>query len=220
MRSLPYASVMALTVLAGACQKPAAKPAAGVPDFHNPADPGFAQQAPDSFRVRVSTTKGDFVIAVHRAWAPYGADRFYNLVRSGFYDAVRFFRVLPGFMAQFGIHGDTAVTAAWRERRIADDPVRRTNLRGMVTFATAGPGTRTTQIFINYGSNDRLDGMGFAPFGQVVEGMEVVDALYGGYGEGAPNGRGPDQFRLNVEGEKYLARQFPKLDKINKATVE
>src|SRR6266508_1694537 len=220
MRSLPYASVTALTVLAGACQKPAAKPAAGVPDFHNPAEPGFAQQAPDSFCVRVSTTKGDFVIAVHRAWAPYGADRFYNLVRSGFYDAVRFFRVLPGFMAQFGIHGDTAVTAAWRERRIADDPVRRTNLRGRVTFATAGPGTRTTQIFINYGSNDRLDGMGFAPFGQVVEGMDVVDALYGGYGEGAPNGRGPDQFRLNVEGEKYLARQFPKLDKINRATVE
>ena len=218
MRSLPYVSVIALTAL-GACEKPAPK-TAGAPDFHNPADPGFAQQAPDSFRARFSTTKGDFVIAVHRAWAPLGTDRFYNLVRSGFFDGVRFFRVLPGFMAQFGIHGDTAVTAAWRERRIADDPVRGTNRRGMVTFATAGPGTRTTQIFINYGSNGRLDGMGFAPFGQVVEGMDVVDALYGGYGEGAPNGRGPDQFRLNVEGEKYLARQFPKLDKINRATVE
>jgi peptidyl-prolyl cis-trans isomerase A (cyclophilin A) len=157
---------------------------------------------------------------VHRAWAPLGADRFYNLVRSGFYDGTRFFRVLPGFMAQFGIHGDTAVTAAWRERRIADDPVRRTNLRGMVTFATAGPGTRTTQIFINYGSNDRLDGMGFAPFGEVVQGMDVVDQLYGAYGEGAPRGRGPDQYRLNLEGERYLARQFPKLDKINKATTE
>ncbi|HKC39786.1 MAG TPA: peptidylprolyl isomerase, partial [Gemmatimonadales bacterium] len=128
MRSLPSVSVMALTVLAGACQKPAAKPAAaGVPDFHNPADPRFAQQAPDSFRVRVSTTKGDFVIAVHRAWAPYGADRFYNLVRSGFYDGVRFFRVIPGFMAQFGIHGDTGVTAAWRSRTIPDDPVRAGN---------------------------------------------------------------------------------------------
>src|SRR6266511_6124409 len=191
MRSLPYASVMALTVLAGACQKPAAKPAAaGVPDFHNPADPGFAQQAPDSFRVRVSTTKGDFVIAVHRAWAPYGADRFYNLVRTGFYDGARFFRVLPGFMAQFGIHGDTGVTAAWRERVIRDDPVRRTNGPGMVTFATAGPGTRTTQVFINYADNSRLDGMGFAPFGQVVEGADVVGKLYGGYGEGAPQGRG------------------------------
>src|SRR6266850_2610301 len=174
MRSLPYVSVMALTVLAGACEKPAPKAAAGVPDFHNPADPGFAQQAPDSFRVRFSTTKGEFVVMVHRAWAPRGADRFYNLVRSGFYDGLRFFRVLPGFMAQFGILGD----------------------------------------------NNRLDASGFAPFGQVVEGMNVVDALFGGYGEGAPNGRGPDQYRLNVEGEKYLARQFPKLDKINKATVE
>src|SRR6266511_1008062 len=220
MRSLPYASVMALTVLAGACQKPAAKPAAaGVPDFHNPADPGFAQQAPDSFRVRVSTTRGYFVIAVHRAWAPYGADRFYNLVRSGFYDGVRFFRVLPGFMAQFGIHGDMAVTAAWRERRIAEDPVRRTNLRGMVTFATAGPGTRTTQIFINYGSNDRLDGMGFAPFGQVVEGMDVVDRLYAAYGEGAPRGRGPDQGRMQAQGNAYLERDFGKLDYVRRATI-
>jgi peptidyl-prolyl cis-trans isomerase A (cyclophilin A) len=211
--------VMALTA---ACEQPASKPAppAGAPDFHNPADPGFAQQAPDSFRVRFTTTKGDFVVAVHRAWAPLGVDRFYNLVRSGFYDGVRFFRVIPGFMAQFGIHGDTAVTAAWRERRINDDPVRRTNIRGMVTYATAGPGTRTTQVFINYRNNDRLDGMGFAPFGQVVEGMAVVDSLYGGYGEGAPQGRGPDQMRLNVEGEKYLARQFPKLDKIKTARVE
>lgn len=206
-----------------ACEKPTAKSADGAaaaPDIHNPADPGFATPAPDSFRARFTTTKGDFVIVVHRAWAPRGADRFYNLVRSGFYDGVRFFRVIPTFMAQFGIHGDTAVTAAWRERRIPDDPVRRTNSRGMVTFATAGPGTRTTQIFINYGNNDRLDAMGFAPFGEVVEGMDIVDKLYGEYGEGTPRGRGPDQFRLNVEGEKYLARQFPRLDRINKATVE
>ena len=222
MRYLPCGSAIALTLLA-ACQKPSAKPASDSsarPDFHNPADPGFAAQAPDSFRVRFATTKGEFVIAVHRAWAPLGVDRFYNLVRSGYYDGLRFFRVLPGFMAQFGIHGDTAVTAAWRERVIRDDPVRRTNGPGMVTFATAGPGTRTTQVFINYADNSRLDGMGFAPFGQVVEGAEVVGKLYGGYGEGAPQGRGPDQYRMNIEGEKYLARQFPKLDKINKATVE
>ena len=221
MRTLSLIVICAAAA-ASACQKSGDKapaPPQGL-DFHNPADPGFATQAPDSFRARFATTKGDFVIAVHRAWAPLGADRFYNLVRSGFYDGVRFFRVMPGFMAQFGIHGDTAVTTAWRERRIPDDPVRRTNVRGMVTFATGGPGTRTTQIFINYGNNDRLDGMGFAPFGQVVEGMEVVDKLFGEYGEGAPRGRGPDQFRLNVEGEKYLARQFPKLDKINTATVE
>jgi len=225
MRIISFVVICAAAAVS-ACQKAADKApasgagASGTPDFHNPSDPAFATQSPDSFRARFATTKGDFVITVHRAWAPQGADRFYNLVRSGFYDGVRFFRVLPGFMAQFGIHGDTAVTAAWRERRIPDDPVRRTNIRGLVTFATAGPGTRTTQIFINYGNNDRLDAMGFAPFGQVVEGMEVVDQLYGGYGEGTPRGRGPDQFRLNVEGEKYLARQFPKLDKINKATVE
>jgi peptidyl-prolyl cis-trans isomerase A (cyclophilin A) len=211
-------------VLAVGCKEKGAAPAnatsAARPDFHNPADPGFAAHAPDSFRTRFSTTRGDFVIEVHRAWAPLGADRFYNLVRSGYYDGVRFFRVIPNFMAQFGIHGDTAVTAGWRVHVIPDDPVRRTNGRGMVTFATAGPGTRTTQVFINYRDNSQLDGMGFAPFGQVVEGMEVVDALYGGYGEGAPRGRGPDQFRMHIEGEKYLARQFPKLDKIKTVRVE
>src|SRR5436309_16005441 len=223
MRYSPYLPVIAVTLLvAGACKKEATPKATtvGVPDFHHPADPGFAQQAPDSFRARFSTTQGDFVILVYRPWAPRGADRFYNLVRAGFYDGVRFFRVIPGFMAQFGIHGDTGVTAAWRPRVFPDDPVRRTNMRGMVTYATAGPGTRTTQIFINYGDNNRLDASGFAPFGEVVEGMEVVDKLFGGYGEGAPNGRGPEQYRLNVEGEKYLARQFPKLDKINKARVQ
>jgi peptidyl-prolyl cis-trans isomerase A (cyclophilin A) len=222
MRYLPYVSAIAL-VVTGACQKPDAQSASGggaVPDIRNSADPGFVTQAPDSFRARFATTKGDFVIAVHRAWAPRGADRFYNLVRSGYYDGVRFFRVLPGFVAQFGIHGDTAVSKAWRERVMPDDPVRRTNLRGMVTYATGGPGTRTTQVFINYGNNDALDAQGFAPFGQVVEGMEVVDALYSAYGEGAPRGRGPEQYRIQVEGEKYLARQFPRLDKINKTTVE
>ena len=224
MRSFSYVSMMALTVFAvAACEKSTPKTAAGAagaPDFHNPADPGFTQQAPDSFRARFSTTKGDFVILVHRAWAPRGADRFYNLVRSGYYDGLRFFRVIPGFMAQFGLHADTAVTSAWRERQIPDDQMRRSNQRGMVTFATAGAGSRTTQVFINYRDNSRLDGMGFAPFGEVVEGMAVVDSLYGGYGEGAPNGRGPDQMRIHIEGEKYLARQFPKLDKIKSARVD
>src|SRR5437867_1708887 len=223
MRHLSYSLICAVTAVA-ACQKPAAKSpasaATAIPDFHKPADPGFSAQAPDSFRARFSSTKGDFVIEVHRAWAPLGADRFYNLVRSGFYDGVRFFRVLPGFMAQFGIHGDTAVVSAWRERVFPDDPVRRTNGPGMVTFATAGPGTRTTQVFINFVDNSRLDGMGFAPFGRVVSGVDVISKLYGGYGEGAPRGRGPDQMKLNIEGEKYLARQFPKLDKIITATVE
>jgi peptidyl-prolyl cis-trans isomerase A (cyclophilin A) len=223
-RSFTFA-VLILGCLASSCQRGAtpddrAPDAASLtPDFRNPASPALAAQAPDSFRARFETTKGDFVISVHRAWAPLGADRFYNLVRSGYYDDVRFFRVIPGFMAQFGIHGDSAVSNAWRERRIADDPVRRTNVRGMVTFATAGPGTRTTQIFINYSNNDRLDGMGFAPFGEVVEGMEVVDALYGGYGEGQPRGRGPEQMRMQIEGNSYLQREFPRLDHIRRARI-
>jgi peptidyl-prolyl cis-trans isomerase A (cyclophilin A) len=212
-----------LSLLALACGKNdsrAAGDSSAPPDFHNPAHPAFAAQAPDSFRARFETSKGTFVIEVHRAWAPRGADRFYNLVRSGYYDGTRFFRVLPGFMAQFGIHGDPQVSAAWRAQRIPDDPVRRTNIRGMVSFATAGPGTRTTQLFINYGNNDRLDAMGFAPFGQVVEGMDVVDKLYGDYGEGAPAGRGPHQGRLQAEGNKYLDLGFPRLDRVTRATID
>jgi peptidyl-prolyl cis-trans isomerase A (cyclophilin A) len=207
---------------AAACNKPQASSARddAPADFRNPKSTGFTVQAPDSFRARFTTTKGDFVIAVHRAWAPLGADRFYNLVRSGYYDGVRFFRVLPGFMAQFGIHGDPAVSLLWRDQRIADDPVRSTNVRGRVSFATAGPGTRTTQVFINYGNNDRLDAMGFAPFGEVVEGMDVVDSLYAGYGEGAPGGRGPIQGQMQGQGERYLAAGFPRLDKVTRARIE
>src|SRR5207247_10878655 len=141
MRYISYGSVIALTLVGmGACSKPAEKPASaagGVPDFHNPSDPGFALQAPDSFRARFSTTKGDVVIAVHRAWAPHGAERVYNLVRSGYYNRVRFFRVIPGFLAQFGLHGDTALTAAWRERRMPDDPVRRCDPHDVLPSATA-----------------------------------------------------------------------------------
>ena len=211
-----------------ACQRGERPAAAGTttsgaatqPAPASPTSPGMHERAPATFQARFETSKGDFVIEVHRDWAPLGADRFYNLVNSGFFDGVRFFRVISGFMAQFGIHGDPKVAAAWRDATIADDPVRQHNARGMLSFATAGPNTRTTQLFINYADNSRLDGMGFAPFGEVVEGMAVVDSLYGGYGEGAPNGRGPDQMRIHIEGEKYLARQFPKLDKIKKATVE
>jgi len=198
-------------------ERPAA--AAGPADYHDPTSAAMSARAPAAFRARFETSAGDFVIEVHRDWAPRGADRFYNLVRSGYYDGVRFFRVISGFMAQFGIHGDPQVSAAWRDQRIADDPVRRTNLRGMVSFATAGPGTRTTQVFINYGSNDRLDAMGFAPFGQVVEGMDVVERLYAAYGEGAPRGRGPDQGRLQAQGNAYLERDFGKLDYVRRATI-
>jgi peptidyl-prolyl cis-trans isomerase A (cyclophilin A) len=184
----------------------------------NPA--ALREQAPPTFRVDFDTSKGPFVIEVHRDWAPNGADRFYNLVKNGFYDNARFFRVIQGFMVQFGINGDPKISAVWREARIKDDPVRISNKRTFVTFATAGPNTRTTQVFINYGDNRNLDEMGFAPFGQVVSGMKVVDALYSGYGEGAPQGRGPEQGRLQAEGNQYLARGFANLDYIKKATLE
>ena len=186
-----------------------------------PADTGAAtiEGTPTVFRARFETSEGDFVIEVQREWAPLGAERFYGLVRDGYYDGVRFFRVIPGFMAQFGIHGDPRVSALWRDRRIPDDSVRQRNTRGMISFATAGPNTRTTQVFINYRDNSRLDAMGFAPFGRVVEGMDVVDRLYGGYGEGAPDGRGPNQSRVQAEGNAYLERDFPELDHVKRAAI-
>jgi cyclophilin family peptidyl-prolyl cis-trans isomerase len=184
----------------------------------NPA--ALTEQAPASYKAKFDTSKGTFAIQVTRAWAPRGADRFYNLVKNGFFDNVRFFRVISGFMVQFGINGDPAVMAHWREAQIKDDPVRQSNKRGMITFATAGPNTRTTQVFINFGDNGGLDGQGFAPFGQVVSGMNVVDKLYAGYGEGAPQGRGPEQGRLQMEGNAYLAKSFPRMDYVKKATIE
>lgn len=177
-------------------------------------------QAPSVYKVKFDTSKGNFVVEVHRDWAPKGADRFYNLVKSGFYDDVRFFRVLSGFMAQFGINGNPQTMAQWRDKPIQDDQVKQSNKRGMLTFAMAGPNTRTTQVFINYADNSRLDSMGFAPIGQVVSGMNVVDKLYAGYGEGAPRGSGPDQMLVQQQGNAYLKKDFPKLDYIKKATVE
>jgi peptidyl-prolyl cis-trans isomerase A (cyclophilin A) len=176
-------------------------------------------QAPAAYKVKFDTSKGPFVIEVHRDWAPLGADRFYNLVNNGFYNDARFFRVISGFMVQFGINADPRLAAVWREAAINDDPVSKSNTRGMITFATRGPNTRTTQVFINYGNNARLDTGGFAPFGQVVSGMDVVDALYSGYGEGAPRGSGPEQSRLQSEGNAYLNKEFPKLDYIKTATI-
>ncbi len=224
-------SLLALALLVVGCRRDARQGAAtaradsatttpaGTTDFRDPSSAVMAARAPATFRARFETGKGAFVIEVQRDWAPLGADRFYNLVKSGYYDGVRFFRVIPGFMAQFGIHGDPQVSAAWRDARIPDDPVRQRNARGMVSFATAGPGTRTTQLFINYRDNSQLDGMGFAPFGRVAEGMDVVDRLYGGYGEGAPSGRGPDQGRIQAEGNAYLERAFPELDQVRRATI-
>jgi cyclophilin family peptidyl-prolyl cis-trans isomerase len=188
------------------------------------AGPAVAQvtkeQAPASYKVKFDTSKGAFVLQVTRTWAPQGADRFYNLVKSGFYDNVRFFRVISGFMVQFGISGDPAVMAGVRDQPIKDDPVVQSNKRGFITFAMAGPNTRTSQVFINFSDNARLDASGFSPFGQVVSGMEVVDKLNAEYGEGAPSGRGPDQSRMQREGNVYLTKEFQRLDFVKKATIE
>ena len=182
-------------------------------------DPGAATEtAPDSYTVKFETTKGDMLIDVTRAWAPKGADRFYNLVQIGYYDDVAFFRVIDGFMAQLGIHGDPAIAKVWKEAQIADDPVKESNTAGMVTFATAGPNTRTTQIFLNFGDNSNLDGMGFAPFGK-LQSMDVLNQINHEYGEGAPRGRGPHQGRMQVHGNAYLKKDFPNLDYIVKATI-
>ena len=182
-------------------------------------DPSAATgRAPDRYTVNLQTSKGDLVVDVERDWAPLGADRFYNLVRVGYYDNNAFFRVIGGFMAQVGINGDPRVNQVWRAQRIPDDPVKASNTRGMVSFATSGKDSRTTQFFINFGDNSRLDGMGFAPFGKVRD-MHVADALYSGYGEGAPRGRGPEQGRLQVQGNAYLRAEFPDLDYIQKASV-
>jgi peptidyl-prolyl cis-trans isomerase A (cyclophilin A) len=178
------------------------------------------EQAPATYKAKFDTSKGVFVVDVRRDWAPNGADRFYNLVKNGFYDNVRFFRVISGFMVQFGINGDPNVSKVWREARIRDDAVKQSNKRGYITFATAGPNTRTTQVFINFGDNAGLDGQGFAPFGQVTTGMDVVDKINPEYGEGAPRGRGPDQGRTQMEGNAYLTKDFPRMDFVKKATIE
>jgi len=178
-----------------------------------------SETAPDKFKAKFETTKGTFEVEVTRAWSPNGADRFYNLVKIGFFNDIAFFRVLDGFVAQFGIHGNPEVMGKWREARITDDAVKETNARGTLVFATAGPNTRTTQLFINFGNNANLDGMGFSPFGKVVSGMDVVDSLYKGYGEGAPRGRGPDQGRIQSQGNSYLKEMFPELDYVKTATI-
>lgn len=171
------------------------------------------EKAPDHFKVRLDTTKGPILIQVERDWAPIGADRFYTLVKTGYYNGDRFFRVVPNFVVQFGIAADPKLTARWKQANLKDDPVKENNMRGTLTFATAGANTRTTQLFINLNDNVRLDGQGFAPFGRVIDGMNVVDQIYSGYGEQ------PDQQRIESEGNAYLESAFPKLDYIKTATI-
>ncbi len=216
--------ILMTTLLAGGialAQTPAAKAPAAPPKAAPAAVVGsdllkpqtLTAKAPEIFKVKFTTTKGDVIIEVTRAWAPLGADRFYNLVKSGFYKDAAFFRVLPRFVAQFGIPARPEVAAAWDHAYIKDDKVTQSNKRGTLTFATAGPGTRTTQIFINFSDNKGLDGQGFAPFGQVTEGMEAVDKFFSGYGES------PEQGRITAFGKTYLDKSFPNLDRIVSAIV-
>jgi peptidyl-prolyl cis-trans isomerase A (cyclophilin A) len=211
-------SIVALAVTA-AVFAGAATVSAQTASLKNPAS--LTETAPATYKVKFDTSAGVFVVEVTRAWAPLGADRFYNLVKNGYYNECRFFRVIQGFMVQFGINGDPAVAAVWQNARIGVDPVTQSNKRGFITYAMGGsPDTRTTQVFINFGDNVSLDRMGFAPFGQVVTGMEVVDKIYAVYGEGAPRGQGPEQGRIQTKGNAYLAAEFPKLDYIKTATIE
>lgn len=175
--------------------------------------------APEQFDIEFQTSKGSFTTRAYREWSPNGVDRLHELVQSGYYNDVAFFRVLDGFVAQFGISGDPQTGAKWRQEQIADDEVVASNTTGRVTFAMAGPNTRTTQLFINLADNTRLDDMGFSPVAEVTEGMDVVNALHGGYGEGAPRGNGPDQGEIHQRGNEYLRESFPDLDYIIAARV-
>ena len=182
------------------------------PNLQQPAT--LTEQAPAEFNAKFATTKGDFVVHVTRAWAPLGADRFYNLVKHGYYNDAAFFRVLPGFVVQFGLGADPKVNTAWRGANMKDDPVTQSNKPGTITFATAGPNTRTTQVFINLANNAGLDRQGFAPFGQVTSGMEAVKKFHSGYGER------PDQGAITTQGKTYIDKNFPNLDRITAATIE
>ena len=214
----PIAAVLAAAV-AAAVVSVGAEQAANRKALMNPA--ALKDQAPAAYKVKFDTSVGEFVVQVNRDWAPHGADRFFNLVKNGFYNDARFFRAIPNFMVQFGIHADPAVSAVWRNAQIPVDPVKQSNKRGFITYAMgASPSTRTTQVFINFRNNANLDGMGFAPFGEVATGMDVVDKISTVYGEGAPRGKGPEQGRLQAEGNAYLLKSFPKLDYIKTATVE
>jgi len=176
--------------------------------------------APNVFQVKFETTAGNFVIEVHRDWAPHGADRFYELVRARYYDDSRFFRVVAGSWAQFGIAGQPKISQKWRHRTIPDDPVRQSNTLGYIGYANTGPGTRVTQVYVNLGDNSRLNATGFAPFGKVVEGLEIVQKLYSGYGENSGGGmRAGHQDQMFDEGNSYLDKEFPKLDKLIRARL-
>jgi peptidyl-prolyl cis-trans isomerase A (cyclophilin A) len=209
LKTLGTAAAVAVALVAGAAVM-------GAPEkLMDPAK--LTAKAPETFKAKFDTTKGTFVIEVHRAWSENGADHFYNLVKNGYYDGVKFFRVVPGFVVQWGIHGDPSIANKWLRANIPDDAVKESNKRGFVTYAKSGaPNSRSVQLFINLVDNGRLDATGFAPFGKVIEGMDVVDKLYGGYGEGLTKLQG----RIAEEGNAFLEKNYPQLDGIKKATIE
>jgi cyclophilin family peptidyl-prolyl cis-trans isomerase len=187
----------------------------------NPSHKHWSRTAPESFRVRFETSKGNFIVEAHRSWAPRGVDRFYNLVAAGFFDDSRFFRIRARYIAQFGIPGRPDVAAVWKDRAIADDRVRQSNRRGFIAYAMTGPNTRTTQLYINLVDNLHLDAEGFAPIGRVIDGMQAVDSLYSGYDEQSGGGmRRGKQAPLFAGGNEYLDRDFPKLDKLARARLD
>ncbi len=188
-----------------------ATPAGPRPTLSNPAS--LKATAPAVYKAKFITTEGVIVVEVHRDWAPIGADRFYNLVKYGYFTNAAFFRVVPGFVVQFGLNADPALNKVWHDAKIQDDPVKQSNKRGYLVFATAGPNTRTTQLFINYVDNARLDGMGFAPFGMVTEGLDIVDKIFPAYGER------PRQDLIMDQGDAYLKANFPDMDKIKTASI-
>jgi cyclophilin family peptidyl-prolyl cis-trans isomerase len=200
MRNRIAAQALACGFLLASCSKPAPKIV-----------------VPDVYRVKFETSKGDFIVEVTRAWAPRGADRFHELLRMHYFDQGRFFRVLPGFIAQFGIHKDFKVHDVWRKLFIVDDPFKEKNVRGTLAFAKSDPNTRATEVFINLADNQILDDGGFVPFAKVVQGMDVVDQLYSGYGELGPKGKGPDVGRAEEEANEYIVPRFPLLDYIKRA---
>jgi len=193
--------LVCLSLLLMACRKPAPKVV-----------------VPEVFRVKFETTQGNFVVEAQRAWAPHGVDRFHELVRMRYFDQSRFYRVLPGFIAQFGVHRDFKVQNLWNTFRIVDDPPKEKNLRGTVAFAQSGPSTRTTQIFINLADNAVLDEERFVPFAKIIEGLDVVDKFYSGYGDVRPQGKNIDPGRVEEEANEYLAPRFPKLDYVTRAS--
>lgn len=187
----------------------------------NKVDVTKTEKAPDVFNVNFDTSKGTVIVECHRDWAPIGVDHFYTLVKTGFYDGSRFYRVLRDFVAQFGINGDPKINEMWANAPIPDDPVRQSNVRGMLTYAASSmPNSRSTQLFFNLRNNANLDGMGFAPIGRVTTGMEVVDSFYNSYGETAPSGQGPDPMQIGTQGNQYLESHFPRLDFVKKATIQ